>query len=121
MFQYTNDMKLTELLSALRLQAPYSSYGTQQEIEYSLNDLAHGHNFRRLKPEFRKLVTGDNAYFRMNNELGDAYREWRMNRDVKATLFHLENVTDICNERLSPEYHAEYTSTVSYFRGMLSR
>ena len=116
MFQNTNDMKLTELLCALRLQAPYSSHNTQQEqeIEGILCDLAQLHNFRRLKSEFLEVY--DNAGARMRNELGFAYKQWRFKRDAKAALIHLENVADICNERLSPAYYVQYTEAVSYFR-----
>ncbi len=114
MFQNTNDMKLTELLCALRLQAPYSSHPSQHEIEDTLNDLAHAHNFRRLKPEFREAY--DNAGSIMDTELGEAHKEWRFKRDAKAALMHLENVANTCNKRLSPDYHAEYTKAVSYFR-----
>jgi hypothetical protein len=114
MCQYTNHVKLTELLSALRVQGPYSSYPSQHEIEDTLNDLANAHNFRRLKPEFREAY--DSALSRINNELGEAHKQWRFYRNAKAALIHLENVAGICNERLSPDYHAKYSEAVSYFR-----
>jgi hypothetical protein len=95
---------------------------TEQTVGGYLNDLAHGHNSERLKPEFQNYpATGDNVFLRMNNELGDAYREWHFNHNGNEALSHLENVRDICHERLSSDYKSKYDQSVAFFQRSVSR
>ena len=95
---------------------------TTQTVEEYLNDLAHGHNSDRLKPAFQNYpATGENVFLRMNNVLGDAYREWHFYQDGDATLTLLESVRDICHERLSDDYKSKYDQLVAFFLGSVSR
>jgi hypothetical protein len=95
------------------------STGIWDTVERDLRDLAHGPNCDRLKPEFQTWPdTEDLDYEIMNNDLRDAYTSWEHSRDHTTALYHLVNVTEICNERLSLEYLQKHTSSLVYFREM---
>ena len=95
---------------------------TAQTVEEYLEDLAHAPNFDRLKPAFQNYpATGENVFLRMNNELGDAYREFHYHQNGNAALSHLESVRDICHERLSDDYKSKYDQLVAFFLGSVSR
>ena len=99
------------------MQAP-----TEWTIERYLNDLAYENNCYRLKSQFQGSVyTQQDAFVIANNQLRGAYLVWHLYRDAVAALTHLEHARDICIERLSHAYLSKYTSSVSYFEGILSR
>ena len=94
----------------------------EQTIERYLNDLAYEDNYYRLKSQFQGSVyTQQDAFVIANNQLRGAHIVWLHHRDAVAALTHLEHARDICIERLSRAYLSKYTSSVSYFQGILSR
>ena len=98
------------------MQAP-----TVQTIAKYLLQLAFDQPHQRLKPEFMDLAyTQQDAFNFADNELRGAYFDW-MDSDEIATLTHLENAKDICEERLHSEYLSKYNIVVSYLKGVLSR
>jgi hypothetical protein len=93
---------------------------TPEVIEHHLYDLVNGPSCDRLKPEFQNVSAGrDRDLETMNEDLREAYRWWSQGRHASRVLYHLENVTEICNERLSPEYLDKFISSLVYFQGML--
>ena len=99
------------------MQAP-----TEQTIERYLHDLAYSYNYERLKREFIDFEhTQQDAFRSAVTHLRGAHLVWYHERDAVAALTRLEHARDICIERLSREYLSKYTSSVSYFEGILSR
>jgi hypothetical protein len=93
---------------------------TPEIIEYHLHDLVNGPDCDRFKPEFQNVSAGrDRDLETMNEGLREAYRWWSQGRHASRVLYHLENVTEICNERLSPDYLYKFISSLEYFQGML--
>jgi len=93
-----------------------------QTITQYLNELAYTRCLECIKTEFLDFDhRQEEAFVLMGNELRGSYLMWQQYNDEAAALTRLENVSAICNERLTPQYLLKYNTVVSYFKGMMSR